>query len=185
MPSLPYLLFLASGVDEDRVREALASLQGPLADEVSPGSELQAPVFGQEEIEGVEAHSLRLSAAIEITYAVFDGLAAIATDPAGIAAVAGGEGGLAEGGLYESATEGFPERPSLLAFGDLGALVAAGEAAGLAEDPAYATFAGDFRSLDAFGLAVGNADDVLSTDARLVLRDPEGGGEPEAQVPAD
>ncbi len=182
---LPYLLFVAAGVDEDRTREALASLQGPLADAVNPGSGLQAPVFGQQEINGVEAHSLRISPVIELTYAVFDGLAAVATDVEGIAGLAEDEGGLDETGLYESATEGFPARPSLLAFLDLGALVATGERTGLAEDPAYATFAGDFRSLAALGLSVGDADGVLATDARLLLREGERGEEPGASVPAD
>jgi len=172
--TLPYALFVASGVDEDKAREALGALQGPLADAVATGSAGQAPVFGDQEIAGVDAHTLQVSPAIELTYAVFDGLAAVATNPAGVADLAGGEGGLDDDPTYRRATEGFGEKPSLLAYFDLAGLVEIGERSGLAEDPAYATFAGDFRSLDAFGLEISDSDDVLSTDARLLLREGEG-----------
>ena len=53
-----------------------------------------------------------------------------------------------------------------------------GEQPGLAEDPLYATFAGEFRRLDALGLAVTD-DDVLATDARLLFGEPAD----EAQAP--
>ena len=55
-------------------------------------------------------------------------------------------------------------------FLDLGGLVLLGEQSGLAEDPAYATFAADFRSLNALGIEISDSGDVLSTDARLLLR---------------
>ena len=81
---------------------ALAALQAPLADAVDPGSDLQAPVFGQQQIAGVEARSLRISPTVELTYAIFDGLAVIATDPARHrAASPSGEGGLDDAELYE------------------------------------------------------------------------------------
>jgi Protein of unknown function (DUF3352) len=172
-PALPYLEFVADDVDEERARRALASLQGPLADAVRAGGDLQAPVFGQQEIAGVEARSMRVSPAVELTYAVFDGLAVVATDPAGIEQLADGDGGLDESELYERATDGFDDDVSLLAFLDLGGLVELGEQLGLAEDPVYATFAGEFRSLEALGLAVTDTDELLSTDARLLLSEPQ------------
>ncbi len=175
--SIPYLMLVASGVDEDTARDALGELQGPLAEAVGSGSAAQAPVFSEEQIEGVDAQSLRVSPAVELTYAVFDGLAAIATNPAGIAGLAGGEGGLDDSDLYRRATAGFGGQPSLLAFLDLGGLVQLGELSGLAEDPAYATFAADFRSLDALGLEISDSGDVLSTDARLLLRSGSAGVE--------
>lgn len=170
--SFPYLLLVASGVDEGAARDALGRLQGPLAEAVGSGGQRQAPVFGEQQIEGVEASSLTVSPTVELTYAVFDGLAAIATDPAGIAGLAGGDGGLDDTDLYRSATDGFGVRPSLLAFLDLAGLVQLGEQSGLAEDPAYATFAADFRNLAALGLEITDDDDLLATDARLLL----GGG---------
>jgi hypothetical protein len=173
--ALPYLELVAAGIDEERARRALGSLQGALAAAVDPGSDLQAPVYGEAEIEGVEARSLRLSATVEITTAVFDGLAVIATDPAAIGRLARGEGGLDRSPVYERATEdlGEDEEVSLLAFLDLGELVAVAEQLGLAEDPAYATFAGEFRRLEALGLAVESSDDLLATDVRLLLSEAE------------
>ncbi len=107
----------------------------------------------------MQTNTVRVSPTVELTYAVFDGLAAIATDPAGVAAMIEGDGGLADQDRYQRATDGFPDQVSLQAYLDLDGLVAIGEAAGLAEDPLYATFAGDFRRLEALGLAV-------STDGR-------------------
>ena len=111
------------------------------------------------------------SPTVELTYAVFDGLAAIATNPDGVAAMIEGDGGLADQDRYQRATDGFPDQVSLQAYLDLDGLVAIGEAAGLAEDPLYATFAGDFRRLEALGLAVSSDGDVLATDARLLVGD--------------
>jgi hypothetical protein len=170
--ALPYLMFVADGVDEDSARKALAALQGPLTDAVQPGSDLQAPVTGQEEVSGVETNSIRVSPTIELTYAVFDGLAAVATDPAGVAGLIDDHGGLDDQELYDRATNGFPGDVSLLGYLDLGGLVTIGEQAGLAEDPVYATFAGDFRRLDALGLAISDSDDVLATDLRLLVGEP-------------
>ncbi len=166
---LPYLEFVAEGVDEDQARRALAALQGPLAQAVEPGSGLQAPVFDEVEIEGVEVRSLRLSPLVELAFAVFDGLAVVATDPQGIERLIDGEGGLDESPLYARATDEFPDEVSLQAFFDLGQLVSTGENLGLAEDPAYAAFAGEFRRLAAFALAVSEQDSLLVSDARLVF----------------
>lgn len=167
---LPYLEFVADDVDEEGARRGLAALQGPLAEAAS--SDEQAPVFDQREIEGVEAHSLSLTPTVELTYAVFDGLAAIATAPDGIAQLADDDGdGLEERDSFERATNGFGDEASLLAYLDLGALVDTGEQLGLAEDPLYATFAADFRRLDAAGLQVSRDDERLATDVRLLLAD--------------
>lgn len=169
---VPYLQFVAEDVDEDQVRTALASLQGPLAAAVDLGSGLQAPVFTERELAGVEATSLRLSPVVELTYAVFDDLAAIATDPAGIERLAGADGGLEEAATFERATEDFEDEVSLLAFLDLDRLIGLAEGLGLAEDPVYAAFAGEFRRLDAFGLAVVSEPQLLATDARLLFGEP-------------
>jgi len=167
-PALPFLEFVAADVDEDAARRALAALQAPLIDAVG-GRDVQAPVFGQQQIGDVQARSLRISPTVELTYAIFDGLVAIATDPAGIEQLVEGDGALDTSELYERATEGFADEVSLLAFLDLDGLVELGEQLGLAEDPVYAPFAGEFRRLEALALAVTDDDELLSTDARLLL----------------
>jgi hypothetical protein len=182
-PALPFVEFVADDVDEEAARRALASLQGPVVDAIGGGA-LQAPVFGQQQFGDVQARSLRISPTVELTYAVFDGLAAIATDPAGIERLVDGEGGLDSSDLYERATEDFDDEVSLLAYLDLSGLVELGESLGLGEDPVYATFAGEFRLLEALGLAVSNDDELLSTDARVLVTEPEApADEPESLAP--
>ena len=184
--AFPFLEFVADDVDEDAARRALAALQVPLAESVDPGASGQAPVFGQSEAGGVETRSLRISPTVELTYAVFDGLAAIVTDPEGIEQLAGDEAGLDENEDFERATEGYDDDVSLLGYFDLAELVALGERLGLAEDPLYATFAGEFRRLDALGLAVSAEDQLIATDARLLLGEAEAdSGQAPAPVPSD
>ena len=135
-------LFAADDVDEVAARAGLAALGGSLTQGSRGGG--AAPAFSQEDVEGVQTNTVRVSPTVELTYAVFDGLAAIATNPDGVAAMIEGDGGLADQDRYQRATDGFPDQVSLQAYLDLDGLVAIGEAAGLAEDPLYATFAGDF-----------------------------------------
>lgn len=166
--ALPYVSFVADGVDEESVRRALAELQGPNR------------VAVDRQVGGIEASSLRLSPTVELTYAVFDGLAAIATDPGAIEQLAEGSGGLDSAQRFEQATEGFAGEVSLLAFLDLDRLVTLGEGLGLAEDPAYAAFAAEFRRIDALGLAVTTDEAILATDARLLFGE---AAEPEPVTP--
>ena len=191
----PFFTFLARGVDPDEARSALARLQGPIADAIEPEVGLLAPVFEPLEIDGVEAHSLAVSPAIDLTYAVVDDVAVIATDPRGVERLVTGDEGLDADDLFERATDGFPEAGSLLAFLDLRELVLVAEQLGLAADPAYVAFAGEIRALTGFGLAVRLEDDILATDARLIVEpgssslapeselSPEGGGPGELEPP--
>jgi hypothetical protein len=107
-----------------------------------------------------------------VTYAILDGLAVAATSPDGVAAIAAEDGGgLADDDRFDNATDGFPDDVLLIGFVDFHDLVDLAEQLGLAEDPVYATFAGEFRRLDALAFEVDTSDDVLSTDARLRIGD--------------
>ncbi len=175
--AVPYLEFVAKGVDEVAANQALAALSAPIARAAS--GKAGAPSFSEQQIDGVDARTLTISPTVELTYAVFDGLAAIASNRQGIVRLVGGEGGLDSAALFDRATSGFESEVSAIGFLDLGSLVAVGESLGLAEDPLYATFAGDFRRLDALGLAITSGDTELSTDARLLLS-----GSDAAEAPA-
>ena len=166
---VPYLLFVAEDVDEVRAQETLAKLQGPLAEALDPAESLQAPVFTNREIEGVEAHSLRLSRTVDLTYAVFDGKLVVASDPQGVAEVKSGEGGLVDTPPYERSTEDLPEEPSFLIFLNLTQLIALAEQAGLSDDTNYAPFATDVRRLNGLGLAVERGDETLDSTLRLTV----------------
>jgi hypothetical protein len=158
----PYVEFVTQDVDEARARAALAAFAGALG---TPA--------GESEVEGVTVQSVQLSPTTRLAYAVFDGLAVAATDPAAISEQAAGDDGLAGDDRFERATSdlGDSNEVSLLAYLDLAELIALGEGLGLAEDPVYASLAGEIRTLEALGLSVTSDGDLLATDARLVLDD--------------
>ena len=164
----PFLELLAADVDEERTRDALARLQGPLSRSVDP--DLGAPVFDQQKFGDVEAQVVRVSPNAQVTYALFDSKLAIASDPAGVRRAIENEGDGLEGSeRYERAIGDLPDEPGLLAYLDVEELLRFGENSGLAEDTAYAAFAQDLRRLEAFAVAVGTEDGVLSADARLLI----------------
>ena len=185
-PAVPVLQFLAEGVDAERARRTLAQLQGPIAEALDPGSSLQAPVFDREEAQGVEIQVLRLSPTVNLTYALAGDDLAVATQPRGVLQVIEGDGGLDEEEAYVSATEDFPDEPSLLAYLDLAGLVELAEREGLAEDPAYALFAAEVGRLRAAGLAVEAQPTSIATDLRLVIdQDESDAGGSDEDAPAD
>jgi Protein of unknown function (DUF3352) len=176
-PRTPVVEFVGSGIEAARARRALARLQGPISKALNPSSERQAPVFVDREIEDVIAHSLRLSPTVDLTYAVDGSVLVVATDPAGVQRLVAGESGLDDADLFDRATEGLPDVVSLLGYLNLGGLIALGERAGLAEDPAYATFAPEIRAAEALGLAIRSSPQELWTDIRLIVGQPARGGE--------
>jgi hypothetical protein len=165
---IPYLEFLSSGIDAQRADRALASLQGPIADALN-ASTGQAPGFSQSKVDGVTAHSVQVSPTVNLTYAIAGTVLLIATDPAAVKQLAGGEPTLADDATFKEATDGLPSPVSLLAYFNLGGLITLGEQAGLARDPAYQTFAPEIRRLRALGLAVQESPTQLATDLRLIV----------------
>ena len=125
--------------------------------------------FDVQKVGGVEAHGIRVSPAVDLTYAIVDSLLVIATQPDGIAAVSADQPVLSDAELFRQATADLPGDVSVLGYLNLDGLIALGESAGLASDPAYATFAPEIQRLEALGLAVQNTPSELSTDARLVI----------------
>ena len=180
--STPYLEFVARDVDEARARRALAQLQGPVANGIEPQAGLQPGRFEELEVGGVEARSLQVSPIVELTYAVFEGLAAVATSPAAIEQLADGDGGLDGAELFERATDDFDDELSLLGFFDLGELILVGEQLGLAENPVYAAFAPEIRSLSALGVTVRAGEDSVAADARLLVEPPDETSSPGEQA---
>jgi hypothetical protein len=169
---LPFLQFIASDVDEQATREALARLQAPILDALQGPGE-GAPAFGEIELGGEQAQAAQVSPTVKLTYAVFDSLLVVATDTAGVAQVAKGEGGLGGDDAFRAATDGFSDEASLVAYLNLASLLRLAEVNGLAESPAYATFAPELGRLETFGLSVDSSLDALDTDAKLVINSPD------------
>jgi hypothetical protein len=164
----PYLELLADDVDEDRAREALARLQGPIARSLD--SELGAPVFDQRRFGDLQAEVLRVSPVAQILYATLGSKLLVANDVAAVEWLAeGSDDGLADSDRYRETVDGLPDEPALLAYLDLRGLLAYAERSGLAEDTAYSTFAPDLRRLGSLGLAVSQDGDTLGVDARLLV----------------
>ena len=169
----PYVSLIAAGVDETTAATALASLQGPLIDALAPEGGAQVPAFESSEIGGVEAQSLFVSPQIDLTYATFADRLVLATNRLAVGQAQAGDGGLAGAEGFDGLTEGLPDEVSLLAYLNLDGLLALGEQVGLAEDPAYATFAPDLRNLKAAALSVVGGGDVIDTDLRIATGEPQ------------
>jgi hypothetical protein len=161
----PVPVFVGEGVDESRAADALARLQRPGA----TGSEAHPGGQARRRIGEVTAHSVRISPTVELTYAVVGGALVIAADPAGVRAVVNASSGLGGSDGFRAATAGLPGDVSMLGYLNLGALIALAERAGLADNPAYATFAPEIRRLEALGLVVDGTSHLLATDIRLVV----------------
>lgn len=164
----PYLTFIGTGVDPASASETLAKLQVPLAKALVPQAG-QAPTFEERTLDGVDAHSVRISPTVDLTYAIFDAKLVVSTQPEGVERVAAGPAGLSDAELYGRATDGFSDSPSLLLYLNLGELIGLAEQAGLADVTAYLPFAAEARRLAAAALAVERGDATLDTQARLTL----------------
>jgi hypothetical protein len=170
-PSLgaPFVTMVVDEVDTEQATRALARLQRPIATALDPNRSRQAPVFDEQQIDGVAAQSLRVSPTVELTYAVFDGRIAISTDAEGIEQVVGDGSSLEGSDRFEDATDGLPDEVSTLAYLDIEGLLRLAELAGLGADPAYASFSDELRRLDALAVAVSQDDDEIDTELHLTV----------------
>ena len=153
----PYLALVAAGVDEQRARRALAGAAGSRSPRPSiPAATCRRRCSASARSAGSRRAACGSRRRSSSPTRVFDGLAAIATDPAGVARSIADQGGLADAELFRRATEELRRRRqvSLLGYLDLGGLVAIGEQLGLAEDPRLRHLRGELRRLEALGFAV-------------------------------
>jgi Protein of unknown function (DUF3352) len=166
---VPFVSLIVEEVDAEAATEALSQLQAPLVKALEPQRGLQAPVFKEQEIEGVRVQSLTISPTVELTYAIVDGKLVLSTDPAGVRQVASGSSSLEDSERFSMATENLPEEVSALLYLNLGGLLGVAEQAGLGEDPAYALFSGELRKLEGLAVAVDRAEDAIDTKIRVTV----------------
>jgi len=167
--STPYVSLIADGIDPDSASRALAELQEPVAKALAPPKNGRVAVFETIQVAGVQAQSLAVSPALNLTYAIYDDRLVIATDSLGIEQARSIDEGLDTAPAFEQATEGMPDSVSLLSYFDLVGLLSLGEQVGLATDPTYTTYAPDLRSLTAAALSVDGGDDQIRTDLQIVV----------------
>jgi hypothetical protein len=167
----PYVSLIAKGVDGGSAARSLAELQEPVAKALAPsdGNSGQVPIFETIQVAGVQAQLLAISPVFNLTYATYDDRLVIATDSLGIEGARSTENGLDTSSSFQQATADFPDSVSLLAYFNLVGLLGLGEQAGLAEDPAYVSYAPDLRALTAAALAVDGSNDQIRTDLQIAV----------------
>jgi hypothetical protein len=166
--AIPFASLIVDEVDEEKARDALARLQGPLIQTIGTRTGAAAR-FKETEVEGVKVNSVQVSATVNLSYAVFDGLLVVSTDPAGIAQVRASGDALAGTDAYERVTDSLPDEVSALVFLNLDELLGLAEQAGLAEDPLYASLSDDISNISALGLAVNGTDEQIRSKLFLSL----------------
>jgi hypothetical protein len=167
--AIPFASLIVEGVDEKRATAALGRLELPVVRALAAPGRGRVPRFEEREVEGVTARSVEISPALTLTYAVFDGMLVVSTDPAGIAQVRSGSGSLAGADHYEAITDELPDEVAALVFLNLDELLGLAEEAGLAEDPLYASLSDDISKVRSLGLAVRGEDDELRSELFLTI----------------
>jgi hypothetical protein len=165
---VPYASLIVDDVDEKKAGAALASLQRAILRAVASRGE-QVPSFQSREIDGVAVHSVQISPAVDLSYAIFDGKLVVSTQPDGIAQVRSSGDGLGGTGAYQAATDQLPDRVSALVFLNLDEVLGLAQRAGLADDPLYASLSEDISHVQSLGLAVRGSDEELRSELFLAI----------------
>lgn len=166
--SAPYAALIVDGVDEKRTAATIAKLASPIAKAARAGGSV-ASTLSVSETDGVKATSIRLSPAVNLTFAAFGGKLVVATDPAGVKEVRSGKAHLSGTDAYRKALAHVGGEVSALVFLNLEESFGLAERAGLAENLTYATFAEDIHTLKALGVGVDTLKDRLSTKFFLTI----------------
>ncbi len=166
---IPFASLIVEGVDTDRAKEALAGLQGPLLRALGPSATARVPSFQESEVEGVTVHSVQASPTVNLSYAVFDGILVISTDPAGIAQVRAGGESLRDSEPYDLVTGELPDEVSALVFLNLDELFGQVTRTDLVEDPFFANLSVLFENASSLGLAANGSDEAIRTELFLAL----------------
>ena len=166
----PYASLIVDGVDDQEASDALASLRGPLLRSLGSGGG-PVPSFQTREIDGVSVHSVQVSPAVELSYAVFDGMLVISTQPEGISQVRSSGDTLAGTSAFEEVKDQLPDQVSALVFLNLDEVLGLAEQAGLADNQLYASLSEDISRIGALGLAVSRSEDELRTELFLAIHD--------------
>jgi len=157
----PYLTVVFKDVDEDRAREVMAKLQGPLVAALAPAQTGQALTFGAKRLGDTVVRSVRISPTLNFAYAIFDGKLVVSTNPAGVRQAVQGGADLGGSDAFKAATSGASGGVSALVFFNLEGLVRRAEPLGLGQ--IVGGFGADVAKLKALGLTVRSDEDELKT----------------------
>jgi hypothetical protein len=136
--AVPVITLVVNGIGNEQADELLRLLQPLLARLARrPPAGGQVPTVQPSRVAGLDAATLRLSSALELTYAIFDGKAVIATSPGGIRRVKLARSHVLDNPLFAPGMRGDLDQVTSVLFLDLEQLLALGEQAGLGDSPDY------------------------------------------------
>jgi Protein of unknown function (DUF3352) len=167
-PRGPYLTAVFKDVDEDRARVEMAQLQAPLVAALSPARTGQAPSFDSKDLDGVTMRSVRISPALELAYAIFDGKLVVSTSRAGVRQAVEGGDNLGGSEAYQAGTSGLPGGVSALVFLNLEGLVSQSQPLGLGQ--IVRGFSEDVARFKGLGLTETSDSDRLTTTLFLAIQ---------------
>jgi hypothetical protein len=136
--AVPVITLVVNGIDareSDELQRQLQPLLARLARRPPAGG--QVPTLEPTRVAGVDAATLRLSPAVELTYAIFGGKVVITTSPGGIRRVKLGKSHLIDNPLFAPGLRGDLDQVTSVLFLDLEQLLALGEQAGLGDSPEF------------------------------------------------
>jgi hypothetical protein len=140
----PVITLVVDDVDDrdaDRLLERVQPLISRIVRRESPSGEV--PTFTPQRIAGVDAATLRLGSAFELTYAIFDDRLVVSTGPGGIRRIKLAQERLVDNDLFAPGMRDDLDRVTSVLFLDLEQLLALGEQAGLGEAAGYQGFRSD------------------------------------------
>jgi hypothetical protein len=144
--SRPLVTLIVNDIDGGQGGRLLERLQPLLARLLERPAVGQVPTFRPTRVAGLDAATLTITPALELTYAVFGGRAVVSTSPAGIRAVKSARSRITENPLFEREIRDDDfrdddfDRVTAVLFLDLEQLLALGEQAGLGGSPSYRAF---------------------------------------------
>lgn len=167
----PILSVVAKADDEARAREALASLQAPLAKLFTPKGQGggQTPTFDEKQIAGVQAFSLNLAPGVQIDYAVFDKKIVVSTQLEGIRQVKEANHHLSDDGDFKAVLANHPTSVSSLVFLDFSQLLRLGEQTGLNDSQAFLKVKQDLQRVRAIGGSSTGGNDDSTAEIHLSI----------------
>ena len=143
----PEITLTARTDDPALTREALARLQGPLTEQLAPGS------AGFRALDG-DAFTLAATPRLEPSYAVTGNVVVASTHRSGLAQRTLARRGLAQDPAFRAVSDQAGGRVEALAFADLRQLLALGERTGLTLGPGFPATRDDLRQVRAAGAVV-------------------------------
>jgi hypothetical protein len=167
----PVITLMIDDVDQDTSAQLLTRIRPLLVEPGGRPSESgQVPVLRPRQIAGVEATTLQISPALELTYSVLDNRLAVSTSPAGIRQARSARSSIRDREPFAGALRKRLDRVTSVVFLDPKRLLALGERVGLSDTPGYAALRSSLLQVRALGAVTSSR--ALSKSAEIFIEVP-------------